>query len=51
ELLVAMQTISTEPKPSMLGIIGKEHLSEWMVKYADVSKESINYKKIIFSSN
>jgi len=45
ELLAVMKTVSTGPKPSMLGVIGKEHLSQWMVKYANVSEESIKYVK------
>jgi DNA topoisomerase VI subunit B len=46
-LLQAMMRLSRAPKPVALGLIGKEHLSRWMVAYADVSEQSIRYKKYL----
>ena len=42
DLLVRMQAACTPPKPSVLGIIGEEHLTAWMVARG-VVKTSIKY--------
>jgi len=41
----AMKAISNPPKPSSLGAIGKEHLVNWMVNYANVVRSSIQYTR------
>jgi hypothetical protein len=45
KLLDAMKRLCKPPKPASLGIIGQDHLKSWMVRYADVSEESIKYVK------
>ncbi len=45
KLLEAMKGLSNPPKPAVLGVIGQDHLKNWMVKYADISEKSIHYKK------
>lgn len=45
KLLDAMKRLCKPPKPASLGIIGQDHLKTWMVRYADVSEESIKYVK------
>jgi DNA topoisomerase VI subunit B len=44
-LLEGMKQISKPPKPTVLGIIGKDHLQSWMVNHAGVSEKSIRYVK------
>ena len=45
ELLEAMKAISLAPKPIALGIIGEDHLTKWMIRYADVAEKSIRYSR------
>jgi DNA topoisomerase VI subunit B len=45
-LLERMQAESRPPKPQALGVIGKEHLSGWMVRHGGVVHSSIRHKKI-----
>ena len=40
-LLGRMQDASRPPKPASLGVIGKEHISRWMVQYAGASEDSV----------
>lgn len=44
ELLARMTAATNAPKPSALGILGKDHLNAWMVRNG-VSEESIRYKR------
>ncbi len=44
-LLDRMQEASRPPKPPALGVIGRVHLTEWMVEHAGVSVGSIRYQK------
>jgi len=45
KLLEDMKNLSKPPKPTVLGIIGQDHLKNWMLRYTDVSAESIRYAK------
>ena len=45
ELLERMQATSRVVKSKALGIIGQDHIREWMVQYAGISEESIHYVK------
>ena len=45
KLLADMQAASSPPKPSMLGIIGKEHLTQWLLRYGDAAEKSIKYTR------
>lgn len=45
ELLDRMQAVSRVVKPKALGVIGQDHLREWMVQYAGIAEESIHYAK------
>jgi DNA topoisomerase VI subunit B len=45
KLLEAMKAHSKAPEPSALGIIGKEHLENWMVRNADVARNSVRYAR------
>lgn len=45
ELLRRMQATSRPVKPKALGIVGQDHLREWMVHYAGVNEESVRYAK------
>ncbi len=47
KLLADMKKATTPPKPSALGIVGKEHLTRWMRTHGDVAEKSIDYKRII----
>ncbi len=47
KLLVDMKAASKPPKPSALGIIGKQHLTQWMLKHGDAAKESIKYDRVM----
>ena len=42
DLLRKMQGASTAPKPVVLGMVGKDHLTAWMAKHG-VSPSSIKY--------
>ncbi|MQA88735.1 MAG: hypothetical protein GEU90_00675 [Gemmatimonas sp.] len=44
-LLGRMRTTSRAPKPAALGVIGKDHITRWMVDHAGVSESSIRYQK------
>jgi DNA topoisomerase VI subunit B len=44
-LLAAMKELSRPPKPAALGAVGREHLTEWMVRCANVNGESVRYVK------
>ncbi len=44
-LLRRMKELSQPPKPYLLGVIGKEHLTGWMVGRAGVAEGSIKYRK------
>ena len=43
-LLAAMKKESSPPKPAVLGIIGKDHIKNWMIKYANAAEKSIEYR-------
>jgi len=45
KLLADMKAASKPPKVSALGIIGKEHLTHWMLTYGDAAEESIRYSR------
>ncbi len=45
KLLVATKKLSNEPKPAALGLIGQEHLTAWMARYAGVSEKSVKYAR------
>lgn len=45
-LLAALKQQSRAPKPSALGILGKDHLTQHMVTYRHVGAESVRYKKV-----
>ena len=40
-----MKANSKPPQPIVLGYLGKEHISEWMMNYAQCTKESIKYNR------
>ena len=40
-----MKSNSKKPNPIVLGFLGKEHISEWMVKYAGCTEQSIKYNR------
>jgi hypothetical protein len=44
-LLNSMKAESNAPKPDVLGIIGEGHIKKWMIKHANVSERSIEYRK------
>jgi hypothetical protein len=44
-LLADMKAGSKPPKPSQLGVIGKEHLTEWMIKSGGVAEKTIKYQR------
>ena len=44
-LLDRMKQNSRPPKPVALGVIGKEHLTGWMLNRANVAESSIKYRK------
>ena len=44
-LLERMKAETRPPRPSKLGVIGREHLSRWLVEQAGASKDSIKYRK------
>lgn len=46
KLLADMQAASKPPKPSVLGIIGEEHLTKWMLTHGDAAEKSIRYKRV-----
>lgn len=43
-LLMAMQKQSTEPKPKLLGIIGKEHFTAWLLAH-NAAENTVKYVK------
>ena len=45
-LSAALKAESRAPKPSALGVLGKEHLSEHMVTHRHVAADSVRYKKV-----
>jgi len=45
KLLEDMKNLSKPPKPTVLGIIGQDHLKKWMVRYASVAEGSFKYIK------
>lgn len=45
KLLDDMKAASKPPKPSQLGIVGKEHLGQWMIKNGRAADKSINYQR------
>lgn len=45
-LLERMQTHSAAPKPQMLGVLGKAHMTAWMVR-SGVAADSIKYKRLM----
>jgi len=47
KLLADMKAESKPPKPAKLGIIGKEHLMQWMIKNGGAAEKSIKYKRTI----
>jgi DNA topoisomerase VI subunit B len=47
ELLEVMKGLSAPPKPAILGIIGKEHLKNWLIKYEGITEISFQYVKIV----
>lgn len=51
ELLEIMKRLSAPPKPAVLGIIGKEHLKNWLIDYEGITAESFNYVKTIGFEN
>ena len=44
-LLSAMKAESKPPSPSVLGVIGQDHIKTWLIRSADVSEESVRYAK------
>jgi len=38
-----MQELSKPVKPVGLGVVGHQHLTAWMVRYAGVTEESVRY--------
>jgi len=51
DLLEVMKGLSTAPKPAILGIIGKEHLKNWLIKYEGITENSFNYVKTVGFEN
>jgi DNA topoisomerase VI subunit B len=47
KLLRSMVENSKAPEPQALGIIGKEHITTWMMRYTGVAEKSIKYTKRI----
>lgn len=45
-LLTRMKAESRPPRPSTLGVLGKEALIQWMVNCGDVEEGSIKYRKV-----
>ncbi len=45
QLLGGMQAATRPAQPEKLGMIGKDHLQSWMVRYAGVAEGSVIYKK------
>ncbi|MBU1209002.1 MAG: hypothetical protein KKH04_19115 [Proteobacteria bacterium] len=46
-LLETMKGLSAPPKPTILGIIGKEHFKNWLIKHGGITEISFQYVKII----
>ncbi|MGA2464668.1 MAG: hypothetical protein ABSH06_09995 [Thermodesulfobacteriota bacterium] len=51
DLLDVMKGLSTAPKPAILGIIGKDHLKNWLIKYEGITEISFQYVKIVGFEN
>jgi hypothetical protein len=51
ELFEVMKGLSAPPKPAILGIIGKEHLKNWLIKYGGITEISFQYVKIVGFEN
>lgn len=51
ELLEVMKGLSAPPKPSILGIIGKEHFKNWLIKYGGITAISFQYVRIVGFEN
>jgi DNA topoisomerase VI subunit B len=45
KLLADMKAASKPAKPSQLGIIGKEHLTQWMIESGGAAEKSIKYQR------
>jgi DNA topoisomerase VI subunit B len=45
KLLAHMKAASKPAKPSQLGIIGKEHLTHWMIESGGAAEKSIKYQR------
>ena len=45
-LLTAMQSESRAPKPAVLGVLGKDHMTQHMVDHRHVGADSVHYKKV-----
>ena len=45
KLLADMKAASKPAKPSQLGIIGKEHLTQWMIMIGGAAEKSIKYQR------
>jgi DNA topoisomerase VI subunit B len=51
ELLKVMKKLSAEPKPSVLGVIGREHFKKWLIENRGVAENSFRYiKKVGFEN-
>jgi hypothetical protein len=44
-LLEAMQEHTTPPKPAALGIIGEDHMKQWMLEHAGIMERSFKYAR------
>jgi hypothetical protein len=51
ELLEVMKKLSAEPKPNILGVIGREHLKRWLIKYRGITENSFKYVKKVGFDN
>jgi len=38
-----MQAAARAPKPALLGVIGEEHLRQWMIHHSGAAEDSIRY--------
>lgn len=50
-LLEVMKGLSTPPKPAILGVIGKDHLKNWLIKYGRITENSFKYIKTVGFDN
>jgi hypothetical protein len=51
ELLEVMKGLSAAPKPSILGIIGEDHLKKWLMEHEGITENSFQYVKKLGSEN